>query len=84
MWHLKIHKLNRCDKIDDKPHKCLVGQRGFANVINMREYKARDHDGVPPYMCQECGDNSFSGSKFSKHKKDKQPGKTFAKHAWQD
>ena len=69
MWDLKIHKANRCGKIDDKPHKCLVCQRGFANVISMREHKARDHDGVPPYTCQEYGDNFFSGSKLSKHKK---------------
>ena len=63
-------------------YKCPVYQRGFANVIGMREHKARDHDGVPPYTCQECGDKFFSGSKFSKHKKDNHP--KFAKHVWQD
>ena len=39
MWDLKIHKANRCGKKNDKPYKCPVCQRGFANVIGMREHK---------------------------------------------
>ena len=76
---MKVHHLDRCEKVDKKPWKCKRCGKKYANEVSAKEHVLIYHLKEDPYECQVCHKKFSRGAKFSNHKTTVHPDVKFKK-----